>query len=295
MTKTNRSWIYFGLSTAALAVCTVMVGMTNRQPHFSNDTSVAEAEAGFLRAEIAAKDTLKSELMRRFIERQNVDFGMARVVREGTRRHFGPTMDRVQMGVKGKHRKAADGSFEFEADGEWLKADDRKPQMSPENDAEKQAIQVLKDGRVDVAIYTVGQFELDKGDKPASVATSENRNSHYIDFNWGSYDTLRAKGPAYISQKSAIAPRAFEVVDFARKAWASGEQEYAHEAAGDWTLFARRVDAPDMSCARCHGDRKVFEVGGKTPKNIVGAVHKPGDGVGLFIIAMRRADATQSK
>ncbi|MBC8064851.1 MAG: hypothetical protein H7Y17_08480 [Chlorobia bacterium] len=285
MTKLNRPWLFFASSFAALAACTVMVGMNNHTPEVSAPDPVVSKV--FSSKELAAAETLKSELNRRFTDRQNVDFGMSRVVRKDWRMHYGPTMEKSGQWPKEKTRPLPNGRYEFEVDGVWFKMDERKPLMSAENDSEKQAIDVLKDSGVDVALYTVGQFELDNGTKPSPGSNEfANANPNYRDFSYGTYTTIRAKGPAYISQKSQMAPRAWEVVDFGRKAWASNKADFSEQGKDGWIYMAHRVDAPDLSCAKCHGDRKM-PVNGQR-EVIKGSVQKSGDPVGLFIIAMKK-------
>ena len=133
----------------------------------------------------------------------------------------------------------------------------------------------------------MGQFELDKGEKAVPDERMDSHSQpHYKGFQWGGYASLRAKGPAYVSQKSATAPRAYEIVDFGRKAWASKKTDFAAEGKDGWVYFAHRVEAPDMSCASCHGNRKVWD--NKTQIEVKGSVQKSGDPVGIFIVALRK-------
>jgi hypothetical protein len=292
MAKFNRSWIMFGVSTGVLAAGIVLAGMTNyRAP--APDTSadpVPEVAKKFSALVLNAKDDLVSELNRRFTDRQNVDFGMSRVVREGRRLHVTPLMN-----ITPKHslrndsyRKKDDGTYEALIEGDWVPALQVKPLMVPENDTERGAIAALRHGKVDVAIYTLGQFELDKGEKPAPDPKTERQSQpHYQGFQWGNYASLRAKGPAYVSQKGATAPRAYEIVDFGRKAWASKKVDYAAEGKDGWVYFAHRVAAPDMSCASCHGNRKTWD--NKQQIDVKGSVQAAGDPVGIFIVALRKA------
>lgn len=286
MTKFNRPWLFFASSFASLAACAVMVGMNNHPPKASEtDSMVAK---GFSSKELAAAETLKSELNRRFTDRQNVDFGMSRVIRAGSRMHYGPTMAKTGARLPEQTRPLPNGRYEFNYEGSWFSMDERKPLMTSENDSEKQAIDTLKGSGVDVAIYTVGQFELDNKGRAAPDANSfANANLNYRDFSYGTDTTIRAKGPAYISQKSLMAPRAWELVDFGRKAWASHKTDFSERGKDGWVYMAHRVDAPDMSCAKCHGDRKMY-INGRAAET-KGAVQKSGDGVGLFVIAMRRS------
>ena len=152
---------------------------------------------------------------------------------------------------------------------------------------EREAVETLKAAKIDVAIYTVGQFELDNGEAPVPDPNNVNLSQpHYNGFQWGRYDGLRAKGPAYLTQKSGIAPRAHEVVEFGRRAWASKRLDYVQEGKDGWVFFAHRVSAPDMSCAKCHGDRQIARNNERVMMK--GAVQKSGDPVGLFVVAMRR-------
>lgn len=236
MKRSNRSWLFFTVSTAALAASSVLVGMTNYKnptpqppslveskelaPLPDNNVEAtlprAEATGGFTAREIEAKNMLTMELNRRFTDRQNVDFGMSRVVRFGTRLHRGPTMDMTAAkDVKAapqKTRPTKDGHWEFEIDGKWYAMEERKPLMRAENNNETNAMKLLRDGNVDVAIYTIGQFEMDKGEKPEPQANPGNSNPNYRDFSYGKGDSLRVKGPAYIHQDSAMGPRTHEMV-----------------------------------------------------------------------------------
>jgi hypothetical protein len=109
----------------------------------------------------------------------------------------------------------------------------------------------------------------------------------YTGFQWGSYSSLRAKGPAYLSQSAVIAPRAHEIVDFGRRAWRSEQIDFSETGKDGWVYFAHRVQAPDMSCGRCHGSRKVWEDNRQV--EIKGPVQQPGDPVGLFVVALRKS------
>lgn len=287
MTKTNRSWLYFGLSAAVLAVSTVLVGMTN---HRSESPEGLEVAKGFSSKELEAKNVLRDELERRFTDRQNVDFGMSRISRGGARLHSGPTMDKQPDDfLDGNQWRSRPGGYETLIEGEWISVNKAKPMMTPENNAEKDAIELLKESGVDVAIYTVGQFELDaqKNPAPDDKRGAGEQNPHLVDFSWGSYNDLRAKGPAYITQKSSTAPRAYEIVEFGRKAWKSGRMDFSAEGKEGWIYFAHRIEAPDMSCAKCHGERQVFL--DNTSRRIRGVMSKPGDPVGLFVIAMKKS------
>ena len=287
MDKGNRSWLMFGLASSAVATSAVLVGMSHPAP---TKTSDPKAIKGFSSRELSAKDILKSELVRRFTDRQNVDFGISRVIRPGTRLHLSPLMNMQRTRTKASndsYRKKPDGTYELFVEGEWINSNLVKPLLSPENDRETEAVNTFKSAKTDVAIYTVGQFELDTGEVAAIDPNAVNlRQPPYSGFQWGRYDSLRAKGPAYVSQKSTVAPRAHEVVDFGRRAWASKQMDFVQEGKDGWVYFAHRVDAPDMSCGKCHGDRTFTRNGERV--NLKGAVQKEGDGVGLFVIAMRR-------
>ncbi len=277
MKTTVRSSLFFVAYVGIFVSAMAMVGMS---PGARADSAVIKK---FSPKEIAALDTLKSELNRRFTDRQNVDFGMSRVIRTGQRYHAGPTMGKIERLTKEQTRSSSDGKYEVLVDGEWVSMTEKKPLMSPENETEIGAIQFLKDSRLDVAIYTVGQFELDKGEVPGPDAKQvSEKSSHNNGFSYGGYNSLRAKGPAYTSQKSSLAPRAYELVEFGRKAWASKEQDCSADGKDGWTYIAHRVSAPEMSCANCHGDRKVGSI------DVSGAVKKAGDPVGLFVMAVRR-------
>lgn len=287
MANVEQSITLVSLSTATLAVGIALMGMSS--PGHRDEPGVTLAATGLPKNLLLAADTLKTELNRRFTDRQNVDFGMSRVIRAGSRLHFGPTMDKTIISTaKVESRKNDKGEVEFFVDGVWVGAADRKPMMSPENDAESRAIKTLKDSGASVAIYTVGQFELDKGEPAFASKAVQSANPHYVYFTYGDYGTLRAKGPAYISQAAPNAPRAYEVIDIARDAWASGKTDFVANRKDGWAFFVHKVSAPDMSCAKCHGDRTMFV--DKTQKKVVGAVHQAGDPVGVFVIALKMSN-----
>jgi len=124
------------------------------------------AKSGLPGKTLAAEEILKSELNRRFTDRQNVDFGMSRVIRDGTRLHMGPTMDRTMIRTeRPQSRPTANGRYETLIDGTWVSMDQLKPLLHPENDQEKAAVQTFKDQKVDVALYTAGGFGGDDGSK----------------------------------------------------------------------------------------------------------------------------------
>ncbi|HJP83967.1 MAG TPA: hypothetical protein VJ835_10730 [Fimbriimonadaceae bacterium] len=278
MTKATRSWFYFGASATVLGASAILTGMT-AHPAATEMASTFK----FSNRALAAKDMLRDELNRRFTDRQNVDFGMSRVIRNGARMHYiGPTMNRAGMSEKAETRKNKDGKYEVLLDGVWIGLNHLKPRMQAENDREANAFLAFGDGKVDVAIYTVGGLQYDRGEKadadPRFVDVhDENRNL----FQWQGSMGMRAKGPAYVSQKSNLAPRAWEIVEFGRKAWASGKADFSADGPDGWVLFAHRVDAPDESCARCHAPRPNPGDAEQAP------AMKAGDKVGLFVIALK--------
>jgi hypothetical protein len=107
------------------------------------------------------------------------------------------------------------------------------------------------------------------------------QNENWNHFQWVGGEGMRAKGPAYTSQRSSMAPRAWEIVEFGRKAWASGKADFSADGPDGWVLFAHRVDAPDESCGRCHPPRP--NTGDSQPAPEM----KSGDRVGLFVIALK--------
>jgi len=270
-------WASFGLSLAALGGCVVIEGMNRAEPKRMD----FDLEARFSPTVLSARETLRSQLLRRFTDKQDVDFGMSRVLRLGQRVHFGSTMGIRKLGSSKDRRRLADGTNEYRVGGQWIREFDLKPMMSPENDSERQAIETLNAAKVDVAIYTVGEFE-SVHIPPVQIY----KHLDYDDVSWGGYGTYRAHGPAYICQKSTTGPKTAEVVDFARLAWESGKDRFSSQAKGNWTLIAYKVPAPDMFCAKCHGDRNERSIDGAIRK-VRGAVQKPGDSVGLFVLAMR--------
>jgi hypothetical protein len=277
MTKATRPWFYFGASATVLGASAILTGMTAHPAAHEMASSFK-----FSNKVLAAKDVLRDELNRRFTDRQNVDFGMSRVVRYGSRGHRGPTMDKITIGDKFKTRPNGDGNYDVFFDGVWTGPKERKPRMNAENDRELNAIEAFAKENVDVAIYTVGGFIYDRGEKIVPVPQMGiTEYPHQNQFQWWTREGMRAKGPAYISQKSNFAPRAWEIVEFGRKAWASGKADFSADGPDGWVLFAHRVDAPDESCARCHAPRP--NPGDAQPAPEM----KSGDRVGLFVIALK--------
>lgn len=280
MRKVARSTVSMVAGLAVLGTCAVVAGMSAPVHHDEFDLVGEMAKSGLPSKTLAAENVLKNELNRRFTDRQNVDFGMSRVIRDGTRLHMGPTMDRTMIRTeRPQTRPLANGRYETLIDGNWVSMDLLKPLLHAENDQEKAAIQAFKDQKVDVALYTVGGFGGDDGSKIMGPHDSEkNPNPNWQDFSFRTLTGVRAKGPAYLQQASAMAPRAWEVVEAGRKAWRSGKSDMTLQGKDGWQYFAHRVEAPDASCARCHG------VGGPLAQN---AKLKAGDPVGVFIIAIR--------
>jgi hypothetical protein len=286
MRKVARSTVSVIAGCAVLGTCAVVAGMSAPVRHDDIDPLGDIAKSGLPGKTLAAEEILKSELNRRFTDRQNVDFGMSRVIRDGTRLHMGPTMERTMIRTdRPQSRPTANGRYETLIDGTWVSMDQLKPLLHPENDQEKAAVQTFKDQKVDVALYTVGGFGGDDGSKiTGPVDEYKNPNPNWQGFTFATKSGLRAKGPAYLQQSSGTAPRAWEVVGAGRKAWRSGKSDVALSGKDGWQYFAHRVEAPDASCARCHSPRGF---GAATAQQTDSAKLKVGDPVGVFIIAIR--------
>lgn len=288
MKNANRSLFFFGLASAGLCAGAILVGMTNHRPSVANptlpstETNNEAISAVFSSKVLDAKDVLAENLMRRFTDRQNISFGMSRIIRPEDRVHAGPTMNKYEFP---KWRKTSGGEDEYLAGGRWMKFEQIKPSMRAENESEREAIQRLTEEKVDVAIYTMGLFHKDKGVTfTATEATAFDEPGNYQDESWQSSNSLRIKGPAYLSQDAESALASAGMANFGRKAWASGKDTFTGEGKDGWKLFASRVAAPDMSCAKCHSDAKVKSKGEFQKQ---GGGPKKGDGIGIFIIAMR--------
>lgn len=302
MVRFNRSLLCVGVAGAGLLACAVIVGMARYRTHpqqaFSNqifaetpdqlaaafDSSRTEEVFGFSPDVIRAKDVLAEQLYRRFTDTQNTDFGMSRVTRPGDRLHTAPTMN-LMGAFTANYRENKDGEYEVMVDDRWILASEQKPSIVPENGFENQSIKILRESGTQAAIYTIGRFYQDMGETPKSTHRGLTAGPHQRDFRWGGSHSLRARGPAYTTQEADMAPRAFEVVEFGRKAWATGKDNYAGEGKDGWKLFASRVKAPDNSCAKCHVNRSVMSRV-EFLKN--GGGPRKGDSVGLFIIALKK-------
>jgi hypothetical protein len=233
---------------------------------------------------MAALEDLKQQLTRRFTDRKNVDFGMSRVIRDGARMHYAPLAEKLPARDEMvKSRESADGKPEVLVDKTWISSDKLRATMRPENAVEKRAIDELKNGEVYTAIYTVGRFGFDNNEAPTATA-----ESGYLDSYYGKPDNMgvRVKGPAYLTQTEPVAPRAFQVVDFGRKAWASGAVDFDAPGPDGWHFFAHRIQAVDQSCISCHS------AGSDNPSlHAKPSVMKLGDGLGIFVVALKLKSA----
>lgn len=198
-------------------------------------------------------ETLQKQLMRRFTERTNVDFGFSRVVRPNRRIHFGPTME-IPRNMTDLKREGGQ-TLALDSSGQWRKLDQYRDEMHPENDDEKNAIQAFLTAHRDVGIYTFGRFD-------------------------GSNKPQRLKGPAVLNQFSGQAPTGASLQDFSTRAWLSGKDAY-RETINGWDVYATRVAAADQACVNCHQQQG----NDPNPSNL-----KAGDPIGMFVIAVRKPD-----
>ncbi len=199
-------------------------------------------------------ETLQKQLLRRFSERTNVDFGFSRVSRPQSRMHMGPV-----MGIRATPNgfKYVDGKqMAPDLSGKLREVTQFRPQMSPENPDETTAINAFLAARRDVGIYTYGLFD----EKNAAQ---------------------RLKGPAVLNQFEGPVPAATEIQEFASRAWRSGTANY-HEIVNGWGLYATKVSAADITCVQCHTSMQ--DANGVKPKYAIG------DKIGLFVIAVRQPD-----
>lgn len=224
----------------------------------------------------AALETLHEELQRRFHDRNDVDFGFSRVIRPEARSHMDtPLMgrDRFFGAFNAKPNPnelrlvpAKDGKHAYyevnDPEVGWTDPQKLRPAMKPENDREKQAIETLRNAKADIAIYTFGLLGQD------AVPP-------------------RAKGPGYLKQKSAEAPKAESLLKAVQQAWRSGSRDAVVEGPNGWYLMAHRVNANDKTCVSCHAHtRQVFTQGRSLPPS-ERALYKVGDDLGMVIIAVR--------
>ncbi len=217
----------------------------------------------------AALDTLHEELQRRFHDRTDVDFGFSRVIRPAHRMHMlAPTMNQSLFISDPKLPRRPEYRIEKDAAGKpitmvndaevgWIETTKLKPVMVPETDREKQAIKTLRDGKVDVAIYTFGLLGIDEV-------------------------PVRAKGPGYLSQKAASAPPAIQMILAAEQAWRTGSEEVVLQGPEGWQLTAHRVKADGEDCVKCHTAHSVIQPGGQPI-----AKYAIGESVGLVVLAVR--------
>jgi hypothetical protein len=213
-----------------------------------------------------ALDTIEQQLQRRFHDRQNISFGMERVVRAGARMHNSTVLDLLSMrsqlirddGTEAP-RRTEGGVLEFEiAPGKWVRGSDLKQTMHSENEDEKQAIVAL--AKSDVAIYTAGLFDSTSG------------------------IPSRLKGPAYLRLTANDAPAKETLTPLAAKGWASSNE--ADELRKDgWTFRVVKVKADDQSCINCHASQTEWRGGGG--QKITVKPYKVGEPLGVFVIASR--------
>lgn len=275
MRKIGKLALTYGIGLSGIGIFAVVAGM-------ASPSAAVSSYKGFSSRTMVALGGLRDELTRRFTDRQNISFGMERVIRPNARLHEGPVAGRFPKFEADKtYRQTAEGKVEFLVEGKWIPDELVKPKMSPENDREKASMSEFDSEKVSVAIYTVGQFAYDRGSKPGPAA--QNSEDLHSNFMFGGWDDIRAKGPAYIHQDAKIAPDAYKVVDFAREAWRTGKSDYDAAGPDGWHYFAHHISAPDNSCLKCHGAN-----GEQVIRNENGVVRKVGDPVGLFVIALKR-------
>lgn len=225
----------------------------------------------------AALETLHQELQRRFHDRNDVDFGFSRLVRDGVRMHNRPPLmerERFFGAFKSPQPKnlrlvpASEGvraHYEVnDPDLGWTNIQKLRPTMKAESEAERQAIETLRTAKADFAIYTFGLI----GQEAIPP---------------------RAKGPGYLRQKSAEAPAADSLVKYAQQAWRSGSADTIVEGPDGWYLMAHRVKADTDACVSCHAhnspDRTLGLTGQVPPSQE--KLYKVGDDLGMVVIAVR--------
>lgn len=244
----------------------------------------SDASNGALRLDSkteAALETLHQEMQRRFHDRNEVDFGFSRLVRNNVRSHNAPPLmakNNYPFLSDGKGQanyrvlQATDGSrrsyYEInDPELGWTKLTDLRPQMKAENEREKQAIDALWNAKADVAIYTFGLLGQD-GMAP------------------------RAKGPGYLRQKTAQAPAAETLLKYARQAWRAGGDHVVVEGPDGWYLVAHRVEADHEACVKCHAHSTsvpgTVQMGPRSiPGQVQKALYRVGDDLGMVVIAVR--------
>lgn len=279
MPKTSISILAFGLVVTAVGAA-VVTAMTNAP--LIHRPAVSRVVAGFSSRTMGALDTLTNQLTRRFTDRDNVDFGMSRVVRTEGRMHSSPLAS--SFSAKRDILPYDQKTKTYTVGDKHLTWDQVKMTMHPENQDEENAIKAFDQENCDVAIYTFGQFGLKRSEAP-----SYRRIRHDFSYDEG----MRAKGPAYLHQESADAPSVSTLAKFAEEAWKTGESDYAAAGPEGWHLFAHRISVSDKSCLNCHSGSQVSK-GGLTIA-MTGGAQKVGDPVGLFVIALKPKTASPAK
>jgi hypothetical protein len=220
-----------------------------------------------------AMQTLETELLRRFHESNNVDFGMARLIRPNVRLHRGPVMGK-RVEFTNKEIRSNGKSKQFLIDGEWLEPSVVRDVMTPENVNERDAMRAFKQAGIDVAIYTAGVFD-DKG------------------------IPYRLKGPAYLTKGSVAGPAPEILKAIGATAMAGSEAPAA--GPNDWVYRAVRVTANNQLCINCHNFNRFYTappektVSGQTAgrpspfvaKELPPAHFKIGDTLGFILIGTR--------
>lgn len=223
----------------------------------------------------AALDTLHQEIQRRFHDRNEVDFGFSRLIRNGSRLHmFPPLMERQRIGmapdtpgtpttrmVQGP-TPGSPGRFEVnDPELGWTDTKNLRGAMHAENEREDQAIKALRASNVDVAIYTFGLLGVE-GTEP------------------------RAKGPGYVSQKGLTGPPAEALASFAKQAWRAGANDVVIEGPKGWYLMAHRVKADARDCVTCHAHTRQAVIRDRALPAGERLLYKVGEDLGMVIIAV---------
>lgn len=207
-----------------------------------------------------ALNTLSLQLLRRFHDQTNVDFGISRVIKPHWRIHVAPEMGRA-MSSSTKEFRTSNHETEMLIDGKWIPAARVRRQMMPENIHEREALATLRRSNLEVAIYTT------------SAPT------HGI--------SQRLRGPAYIQQDGPTAPSVDEIAPVAQQAWVRNPNVVAGN--DGWRYRVVPVTATDATCTECHNLQQAkfaipnrARVKGSRPRDF-----KTGDVLGLILIGTR--------
>jgi hypothetical protein len=204
---------------------------------------------------------LSQEMLVRFHDRNNLDFGFERIVRENGRLHRGPMSGkrggRLRSTVEARQ---VGNTYEYKdpESGTWVNQESWKETFQPENDAEAATIARLREANMDVAFYTFSEG-----------MTNERR-----------------RGPGYTRQLSNNAPVIGSLEKAIAKARLTQKDLNSFTSVDGWLISTRRVRADHEDCVKCHNEMNATWDAAKQVSIPAKNQVKIGDTLGILVLAV---------